>query len=136
MGRGGISFDGVGCFEGMFLWETQRCFNSLPQKHRNFPCRSPSEFCIFHEWSLFWAFFSTSLLCSDVEVSFFFYAPISNVYVFEFLVLRHSNVQFKWIFYAQRKWKIVPVNGWSHLFESQLNEVFEAAEGAASSGDM
>ena len=67
---------------------------------------------------------------------FFFYAPISNVYVFEFLVLRHSNAQFKWIFYAQRKWKIVPVNGWSHLFESQLNEVFVAAEGAASSGDM
>ena len=57
------------------------CCYFLSQKHRNFPCRSPSEFCIFHEWFLFRVFSSTSPPCSDVEVFRVFSMPGIQIYL-------------------------------------------------------
>ena len=67
--------------------------------------------------------------CSDVEVwgggggglflFFFFNASISNVYVFEFLGRKHSNVPLQLIFYAlgNEKWYHL-LNGPTYLSPS------------------
>ena len=54
---------------------------------------------LYFSWMVLWVFSSTSPPCSDFEVFWvFFNASISNVYVFEFLGRKHSNVPLKRIF--------------------------------------
>ena len=100
------------------------------------PCQSPSEFCTSHEMFLFWVFSSMSPPCSDVEV---FWRGGEVVFVFFLQCLNFKCLCIR-IFRSQTfkcptsadllcpgEWKMVPLIEWTHLPESQLNNLFSPA---------
>ena len=104
-----------------FVYE---CCDSLPNNRKNV------SFVIFINKFLLRLFSSTNPQSLMLKCCWgFFSASISNVYVFEFLGLKYLHfLLLKQIFYAQGEWKMVPLNKWSHLFQSKLNKVFSPAK--------